>query len=205
MIWGCLGIIIPNTDLWIFVISAFISLLLIIYTYFNVVLIKYFFIWIFIMFLFVHFSAGELDIKILQYLSVIVLWLWTYFSNKIQINKATIVSFIIYLFLISTMFVNDIFDNTFIVTIYRGILTFALLFYWIEKNLIKFRTIWLYILVITLWKILFYDIWKWIDNLIFRVFALILVWWLMIWISMMYAKKQKWELLWEFSLKELLK
>ncbi len=99
-------------------------------------------------------------------------------------------SFGIYLFLITSIYVYHIFDhNTFIITIYWGFLTFALLSYGIQKGVIRWRTLGLYILILTVSKILFFDVWLELENAVYRILALMLVGAFMIVISVLYQKK----------------
>ncbi len=108
-----------------------------------------------------------------------------------KIKKIFAVVLPIFLFLISSEYVfYRIFDeNIFAVTIYWGILSFVLIGYGIQKDFLKSRVIGLYILIVTIAKILLFDIWFAVDNLVTRIIALILVGSLTIAISIFYTKK----------------
>ncbi len=150
--------------------------------------------------------ANDYNFGIIDYLSTFIFALWAYVYNKFSKYSNAYIAMIImsfYLMISTTMYVDDIFDNVFIISMYWWAIAFISLYSWIQNNLKKYRTIWLYILVLTLWKILLLDIWYNIDEAIFRVFALMLVWTLMIIISSMYSKRYWWNLKWEFNLKNL--
>lgn len=94
-----------------------------------------------------------------------------------------------YLFVTSSIYLYDIFQNTFAISIYRGIIAYAVLHRGIANNLIKYRTIGLYIIGITLAKVGLFDIWYGIDSGIMRVIALMVLGGLLIYISTLYSKK----------------
>ena len=75
----------------------------------------------------------------------------------------------------------------------------------IQKNAQKFRTIGLYLLILTFGKIIFYDIWFGVDSGMVRVIALILVGAMTIGLSMLYNRKYQDNLLEELSIKNLAK
>ncbi len=144
------------------------------------------------------------SLKFLQYGTIFIFWAAEYlFNTKSRyrvIARVMQVAFWVYAFIISTIFVHNIFTSPFSITIYWGVIAFSLLMYGIEKDRIAFRTTGLYILSLTLIKILFYDIWYSIENGIVRVVALMLVGALMIIISSMYTKRFKWNLMKEFNI-----
>ncbi len=157
-------------------------------------------------------------LKILQHLSTLLLFycvlVFKYLSRKAgnQFKESrflySVLSLVssLYLFVITTQYVYHFFEkNEFWITIYWGILAFTYLNYGIQKNFIKYRTIGLYILTLTIGKILFYDIWSSLNDAIMRVVALILVGSLMIVISMLYSKKYDNNLKGEFDLENLVK
>jgi len=156
------------------------------------------------------------SLKILQYISTFIFAAAVYSfnslmlknKNSINYNKlpinvvSTALSF--YLFIISTMYVYNFFnENSFVITIYWGILAFIFLSHGIAQNLIKFRTIGLYILSLTIGKILIYDIWSGLSDAVIRVVALMFVGGLMIVISILYTKKYGNNLKGEFNLENL--
>ncbi len=112
---------------------------------------------------------------------------------------------LIYAVIISTQYLYLLFDkNVFVITIYWGIISLILLSFGIQRDRIKYRTIGLYILVLTVAKILLYDIWSGLDDAIFRVFALMLVGAVMIAVSTLYSRKYGSQLSGEFDPKNLI-
>lgn len=111
-------------------------------------------------------------------------------SGKIQKYSTIfkVFSFIlsIYMFVITSVYLYELTDNYFVLTIYWWILSLIFVHIWLFNENKAFRTIWIYVLIITLIKIIFYDIWNGIDNWIVRVIAFMLVWWIMIYISSIY-------------------
>ena len=75
--------------------------------------------------------------------------------------------------------------------------------YGIQKNIIKLRTLGLYILSLTTIKILAYDIWSGLDDAIMRVIALMLVGGVMIGVSILYSRKYDGDLKGEFDFDNL--
>lgn len=154
-------------------------------------------------------------LKAIQILSTVIfvasIFLLNYLSKKYSTWKEksslkTILNTVasLYLFIISSLYIFYFFaENSFVVTIYWGLLSLFFLSYGIEKNFIKFRTIGLYILSLTTLKILVYDIWSGLDNAIMRVIALMVIGGIMIGISVFYSKKYGGNLKGEFELKNL--
>lgn len=116
--------------------------------------------------------------------SIFILSEYLLFKN----NKNNIIIFILYFFVASSLYLYNFVWDYFSLTIYWGILSLFLINLWIIKNLNNIRTIWLYLLSLTLLKIIFYDVWNSIDNPIIRVVAFILVWGIMIYISYLYSR-----------------
>ncbi len=208
--------IIPNTWFWwsILWISIFLAFSSIIYSYFNSNILKIFLIISLSFFFLLHIGESEsifrkIDnknleyLRVLQYTSTLLLWVWIYYWNKINnnhnLNTPLNISFAIYLLFISSIYVYDIFNSTFAVTIYWWVSAFILLYHWLSKDIIKYRTLWLYIISLTVWKIFLYDIWFWLDSGISRVLALIVLWVLFIIISTKYSQKYWNNLKWELS------
>jgi len=124
------------------------------------------------------------------------------FDKKLLNSFSVIAS--IYFFIITTKYIYLFFDNNpFSITIYWGLLAFVFLYYGIVKNFIKYRTIGLYILVLTILKILIFDIWSSLDDALLRVVALMIVGVLMIIISLLYTKKYGGNLKGEFNFTNL--
>jgi hypothetical protein len=155
-------------------------------------------------------------LKYLQYLTTIIFAMGVYVFNKLMYSNKNCLNYkkglvsvakialFIYLFLISTLFIYDFFNhNSFVVTIYWGIVAFMFLSYGIKYDLIRYRTLGLYILTLTIVKILLYDIWSGLNDAVIRVVALMIIGGLMIVISLLYAKKYNGHLKGEFELKNL--
>jgi len=144
------------------------------------------------------------SLKLLQYGTIFIFWAAEYIFNTRSkyrvIARVMQISFWVYAFIISTIFVHNIFTSPFSITIYWGVIAFILLTYGIEKDRIWFRTTGLYILSLTLIKILFYDVWYSINGGTMRVVALMLVGALMIIISSMYTKRFKGNMIKEFNI-----
>ena len=81
----------------------------------------------------------------------------------------------IYFIATTTYYIGDFFNNSFAITLYWGVLFFILLSIGISKNMQKVRTFGLYILIMLLAKIIFFDIWMELDNSLARVIALMFV------------------------------
>ena len=118
-------------------------------------------------------------------------------SNKKSFKMLTLAA--LYLLIITTLYVQYIFETPFAVTLYWGILSFTTLSYGISKNILPLRTIGLYLITLTAGKIFLYDIWMSVDNVISRVVALMVVGILMIVLSSMYTKRYGNNLNSEFS------
>jgi hypothetical protein len=108
-----------------------------------------------------------------------------------------------YLFIISSVYLYNITDgNIYSLTIYWWILSLVWLHIWIAIKNTYARWIALYILILTLAKISLYDIWASNDfNAIWRIIALLLVWWIMIYISVLYNKSKEINLKKDFNFK----
>jgi hypothetical protein len=155
-------------------------------------------------------------LKMFQYFTTIIFSLavimFNYLPKKLnlqeninkKLNLVLNVIFSLYLFIVTTQYVYFMFmENEFIITIYWGILSLLFLSYGIQKDMIKLRTIGLYILSLTTIKILAYDIWSGLDDAIMRVIALMLVGGVMIGVSILYSKKYGGDLKGEFDFDNL--
>lgn len=192
--------------------SAIVSALVLLYDNFASKWLKIIHGWVYFIFLFMHVTffwdnLGKESIDMLVSTLIVLVFAVPYIYNYIKKwtlwNRSLFTLFAMYLIALSTLYVSHIFDITFAITIYWGILSFALLSYGISKDILYMRTIWLYIITITAGKIFFYDIWVWVDNVISRVVALMLVGILMIVISTMYTRRYGNTLNDEFSLSNL--
>ncbi len=161
--------------------------------------------WILVLFtslilIFHIFSAWDVDNYGLNYLFTIII-LIVYAIDKISLDSWKLSTFKkhidnlwviiwLYLFLITSIYVYKLTSDYFSLTIYWGILSIFSIHLWIWKDNKFIRWIWLYLLIITLLKIVLYDIWNNsnIDNPIIRVIAFIFVGWIMIYISSLYKK-----------------
>ncbi|MDD3302765.1 MAG: hypothetical protein PHN31_04350, partial [Candidatus Gracilibacteria bacterium] len=110
-------------------------------------------------------------------------------SNFAGIFKTFLNPLYIYLFLITSIYLYDISYNYFILTIYWGFLSLSFVHIGLFFSNKKFRVSGLIILILTLLKITFYDLWNSIDNGIIRVVAFIFIGALMIYISSIYKSK----------------
>jgi hypothetical protein len=216
VLWMLLLEIIPSTwhgwsTIWI---AIFLFVLHFVYSYFSSNILKTFFIVIFTSYLMMQISGLEnilwkIDndkiwyLRILQYVSTFIMWIIAYSWNKINKSKAfnfyVNIILIIYLLIITTQYIYDIFDTTFAVTIYWWVTASIFIFHGISQDIIKYRTFWLYLVTLTSLKIFSYDVWFWIDNAFSRVIAFIVIWILLIIISTRYTKKYWNNLKWEFK------
>ena len=222
IMWILLLEIIPSTGHgWsLFGISAFITLLWVFYSKFNFTLLKIIFlvlIWWFgllhiweLSSVFWKLQNDNLEsLKILQYIVTAIIissvFIWNKLNEKINYNKILLIIISIYAFIISNLFILDLFENIFwnyTLTIYWGLIASALLIFWIQKDLIKYRTIWLYFLTLTTAKIFLLDVWE-ISDTNSRVAVFAILWVIFIIISTLYTKRFWDNLTWEFSLDNL--
>lgn len=211
--------IIPSTGhgwstIWI---SLFILILGIIYSNTHSSILKVFFIITLALFSFIHIESVEnilsrIDRNWLEYLRILQygsfwaiassLYFWNKYNKKPYYNKFTNGIFVLYSLAIVSFFVYDIFSTTFAITIFWWVLASIILFFWINSDTVKTRTIGLYLLALVLWKIFIYDIW-YLDNAVTRVVALMIIGILLIVISIKYTEKYGNNLLKEFDPKNL--
>jgi len=222
IMWGLLLQIIPSTGHWwsLFWISIFITILWYFYAKFNIKFLKIVFIiiiglfWIFHIWelnsVFYKLERDDLDyIKNLQYIvsaifiSNIIIWEKV---NKVKsYNKIILILVSLYAFIISNFYILDIFGDLlwhFSLTIYWGLIASILLFIWISKDIIRYRTIWLYFLWLTTAKIFLFDIWFGMDW-DSRFMALWVLWVIFIVISTLYTKRYWNNILWELNVSNL--
>ncbi len=220
ILWSLLIQIIPSTGQWYSLvwISLFLAILAILYARFSSHILK----------LIIIFSLGILSLyhivsfesiislidkqnleylRVLQYLCFVIISatvFWFTKSNTLKTyNPFMYVVYTFYTLMIISLFILDIFEITFAVTIFWWIVASIFLLFGISKNKIKMRTLWLYLLALVLGKIFIYDIWYGLDDAISRVIALIVIWILMIIISTQYSKKYGNNIAWEFDIKNL--
>ncbi|MCK5589326.1 MAG: hypothetical protein KAI16_03375, partial [Candidatus Pacebacteria bacterium] len=143
------------------------------------------------------FSLAIKEVKLvgglLQPLTTIIIVTSLLVTKKIVSKKEEgilLASSALFLLITTTKYVYEIFShNLFAITIYWGLLAFVIIGIGIEKNIIKCRTLGLYLLILTFGKIIFYDIWLGVDNTVTRVVALMLIGGLTIGISVLYTRK----------------
>jgi hypothetical protein len=142
------------------------------------------------------FSRIDMDqlsmLRVLQYISTALITLSAYLlwkSNKNLLGRVVFVLTMVYLFASTSVYIYDIFANTFAISIYRGLIAYLTLHRGIAQDIIKYRTIGLYIIGVTLAKVGLYDVWYGIDSGIMRVVALMVLGGLLIYISTLYSKK----------------
>ena len=222
-------IIISNGHGWSsFGISMFILIIGLFYSLLKTDFLKWFFVFILWAFAFFHIGWVEFifwklerdnvaSLKILQY---IVSWvvIANYFIWKphltspsrrgiaqVSFHKIILIVVSIYAFIISNIYILDIFADIFghfSLTIYWGLIASVLLFYGIAKDKIRFRTIWLYFIILTSAKIFLYDVWMLWDTSS-RIIAFMWLGILFIAISTFYTKRYWNNILSEMSLDNL--
>ncbi len=212
--------IVPQTNhgwstLWI---ASFVGISGLIYNEFKSQLLKIFFVVLLLFFTleqissfdYISFRLQEDNLRhliSLQYLSTAIITAivvyWNKFNNISIYNKTLNGITLVYLLIIISTYIYDIFNNTFAITIFWWIISIYLLIRWISSDKIKLRTIWLYLLTLVLLKIFLYDIWYWLDNAVSRVIVFIILWILLIFVSTRYSKKYWNNLVWEFNLNNL--
>ncbi len=224
IMWRLLVEIIPHSYQWwnMLWISIFITILWIFYAKYNFKFLKIIFILTLTLFSLFHISElnhifwklsliRKEDLKFIQYIVTIIIisnyFIWNKFNLEKKYNKIILIIVWIYSFIISNLFILDLFEKIFgfyTLTIYWGLIASALLLYGIQKNIIKYRTLWLYFLTLTSAKIFLYDIWQiWNTNSRIAVFAIL--WVIFIILSTLYTKKYWDNMKWEFSFKNIKK
>ena len=220
ILWVLLIQIIPSTGQWYsFIwISIFLIILALLYAKLSSHILKLiiiFSIWMLSLYHIVSFESivSLIDTQNLEYLRVLQYGTFAIISAAVfgftrlntikNYNPFLYTIYILYTLMIVSLFIYDIFEITFAVTIFWWIVASLFLLFGISKNKIKLRTLWLYLLSLVLWKIFIYDIWYWLDDAISRVFALIFIGILMIIISTQYSRKYGNNIAWEFDIKNL--
>ena len=136
--------------------------------------------------------ANEMNIVVSIIITILFAGVW-YIYKTLNISKiqdtAIALSYMFYLFAITTLYVYYYFPTTFSVTLYWGVLGSVLLGYGISQDVMRMRTLGLYLISLTAGKIFFFDIWAGFDDAISRVVALMVVGMLMIAVSTMYTRK----------------
>ena len=220
ILWALLTDIIPST--WhgwsVLGVSLFLLIIWSIYAYFQSKILKIFFIIVLWFFSLSHVNdvsqiINRIDrdglwfLRILQYISTIMIvsgiYIWNKFNTLKNLTKILKILLSLYILVIISIYVYDIFQTTFAITIFWWVVSSALLLYWINIEIKKYRTIWLYILTLVLTKIFLYDMWYALDDAVTRVVAFMVIWVLLIFISIQYSKKYGNNLLWEFHYKNL--
>lgn len=144
------------------------------------------------------FQANIFTSYILNYVFTAIIWAIVCIdylfikSEKINHFKPLFYQFLsvfwVYIFIISSIYLYYHTNDAFSLTLYWWILSLAWVHLWISKENQIIRSIGLSLLIITLAKISFYDVWNTIDNPLIRVVALMFVWGIMLYISSLYSK-----------------
>lgn len=212
--------IIPSTGhgwsiLWA---SLFLLIIWSLYAYFKNITLKYFFIVLYIIIILwqiwdiksilYRLEKDDLEyLKSISYISTLILSvipaIWSKINKENMTNVALKIIFSIYILIIVSHYIYDIFNNTFAITIFWWVIASLMVIFWIQKDKIKYRTSWLYLIWLVSIKIFLYDIWYSIDDAVVRVLALMIIWWLYIAISIIYSKKYGNNLKWEFNLSNI--
>ena len=95
-------------------------------------------------------------------------------SSFAVLEKVSFVFASVMTLLITSLYVNEITDNVFAVTIYLTLLSTLFILQGITRDKPYLRTVGLYIGSAVLIKILFYDLWSGFDDLTVRVLALMI-------------------------------
>ena len=202
--------IIPSSGHWwsILWISVFLTILGSFYAKLNFKILKFIFIALITIFsiyhlekvdnIFYKLNSDELNyLKIIQYIvSIIIIsniFIWkkiNILNNKINFNKILLFILSIYTFLISNIYILDIFEKflgNYSLTIYWGLIAVLLLLLGITKDIIKYRAIWLYFLVLTTLKVIYdiQDLW----SSTAQILIYIILWGLLLLVSTLYTRK----------------
>lgn len=182
--------------------SIIVISLTIFYSYLHAIALKIFSYFVYISFLSIHLFlflvstqvgifTPDMNILISTIIAGIysVPFLYEYLKHKDIHSDKLFIVFLFYLFSLTTLYVYYYFPTTFSVTLYWWVLASALLWYGISQDIMRMRTLGLYLVSITAAKIFFHDIWVGVDDTISRVVALMVVGILMIAISTMYTRK----------------
>lgn len=184
--------IIPEYWLWNMLISTwiFMFILWVAYNLLKDVFLKNTYIWIFTLLLIFHIISNTLisDYN-LNYIFSLIVSIIVIIELMIFRVKSSyyfiFTSFLAYFFIITSFYMYHITQDSFSLTIYWWILAILWIHIWWNKyNFIRIS--WLYFLIVTLLKIIFYDIWNYVDNWIVRVIAFMFIGSLMIYISYFY-------------------
>lgn len=188
------------------------------YSYYNSIILKYFYFicfWIFLLshvglfdYCMTYFAQDNIWIsRFIHYFITIILWIcvfvWGKFNKVKLINNLLVWSYLFYLIVIISIYILNIFETTFAVTIFWWLVSSIFLLKGIGIDKIKLRTIGLYILLWVLIKIFSYDLWFGLEDWVSRILALIWIGVLLIFISIQYTKKYWNNLKWEFDLDNL--
>lgn len=96
----------------------------------------------------------------------------------------------VYFFIITSIYLYHTTQDSFTLTMYWWALSMIFIHAGINLQKKKLRTIGLVLIVFTLTKIIFYDIWNSIDNGIIRVVAFMFVGWIMLYVNSLYTKNK---------------
>lgn len=204
--WACIYIVPHSAFGWsILAMAIFIALSAWWYRSIQSFIISSWMLLISIVYFFYHMARVEslelsLASVIVQLWALWIAWYATWHRGwSLWLQKIAFIFASIMVLVITSLYVNEITDNVFMVTIYLTFVSTCFILRWIQKDIPKLRTVGLYIGVFVLIKILFYDLWIGVDNLIVRVLALMISGGVMIWLSQLYGRyvNRSWSL--EFS------
>jgi hypothetical protein len=124
--------------------------------------------------------------------SAIALWILVveHFFFKDSSTKWIYWISLIYFISITSLYLYNFTSDAFSLTIYWGVLALVWVHLWIVKTNHYMRWVWLYLLVLTLLKIVFYDVWNATNSDVLRIIAFICVWAIMIYMSILYSKNK---------------
>lgn len=170
----------------------FIGILWILYNFLKESLLKSSYIGLLTLFFLVHISGvNSIENYFNNYIVTLIAGLILsieLISFKDDKSKFVAWSVWIYILIITSIYLYHHTQDYLSLTIYWWILSLVWVHVWIWTQIKVMRFVWLVLLIITLLKISFYDVWSTIDDPMIRVIAFMVVWGIMIYISMLYKK-----------------
>lgn len=134
------------------------------------------------------FAETSIFIQLLITLWVVWCMVWERILFPTKILSTRVFVYGIYFFVITSLYLFEVMQDSFTLTIYWTLLSSFALFLWIFKDLSRLRKMWLYVLLLVLFKVIFYDVWNTIDNPLIRIIAIMWVGWIMMYVSILYSK-----------------
>lgn len=155
-------------------------------------------------FITVNYENIQENLRILNGFLSYIIFLWVvYYLNFKNFSEKIIVNswFWIFSLIFLTILIYDFTKEILFITIFWWIVWTFFIIYWIQKNEILKRTIWLYLISLICLKIFLYDIW--LGWTVTWIIMLIILWVILILVSITYTKKI-WNDLWkEFSFENI--